>query len=235
MDTVAPHPATHAHPHFGRPLCRDDLVSGSLRAAFVKSEMAAHAWTDAQLNRSVDCTLSCVPSGDVWVFAYGSLIWNPIFPFADKRIARIYGFHRSFCLWSRLGRGTPDKPGLVLGLDHGGSCAGLAYRIAAAHVREEFRLLWRREMVTGSYVPTWVKARTPQGAVAAIAFVINRRSVAYAGRLPSPEAARRIRDASGIHGPCADYLLRTVGGLREYGIDDPAMVEVEQAMGALPA
>jgi glutathione-specific gamma-glutamylcyclotransferase len=235
METAASHSPPHGHPHFGRPLCRDDLVSGSLRAAFVKSEMAAHAWSDAQLNRSVDCTLSRVPPGDVWVFAYGSLIWNPIFPFADKRVARIYGFHRSFCLWSRIGRGTPEKPGLVLGLDHGRSCAGLAYRIAAPHVRDELRLLWRREMVTGSYVPTWVKARTPQGAVAAIAFVINHRSVAYAGRLPCTEAARRIREAAGIHGPCAEYLLRTVAGLREHGIHDPAMAAVEQAMGALAA
>lgn len=232
MNAAASH---HPHPHFGRPLCRDDLVSGSLRTAFLKSQMGAHAWSDEQLDRSLDCTLAQVPRGDVWVFAYGSLIWNPLFPFADKRLARIYGFHRSFCLWSRIGRGTPDKPGLVLGLDNGGSCAGLAYRIAAAHVREELRLLWRREMVTGSYLPTWVKARTPRGAVPAIAFVINHRSVAYAGKLAAAEAARCIARASGLHGPCAEYLLRTLAGLREHGIEDRALGEIERAMDALPA
>jgi len=218
------------HPHFGRPLCRDDLVNGSLRNAFLKSRMAAHAWTDEQLERSLDRTLARVPRGDVWVFAYGSLLWNPIFPFSEKRLARIYGFHRSFCLWSRMGRGTPEHPGLVLALDNGGTCAGLAYRIAAGHVREEMRLLWRREMVTGSYVPTWVKARTSRGAVAAIAFVMNHRSVAYAGKLAAREAGRCIATASGLHGPCSEYLTRTLAGLREHGIEDASLCAVEQAM-----
>lgn len=223
------------HPHFGRPLCRDDLVNGSLRTAFLKSQMGAHAWTDEQLDRSVNRTFGCMPEGDIWVFAYGSLIWNPIFPFVEKRLAKVYGFHRSFCLWSRIGRGTPENPGLVLALDNGGSCAGLTYRIAAEHVREEMRLLWRREMVTGSYVPTWVKASTPQGAVAAIAFVMNHRSVAYAGKLGAQEAARCIATASGLHGACSEYLARTLGGLREHGIEDPSLCEVERAMSDAPA
>ena len=226
------HPHPSHHPHFGRPLCREDLVSGSLRAAFLKTDVGALAWSDKRLDRSLDATLACRPAGDVWVFAYGSLIWNPLFPFADRRLARIYGFHRSFCLWSRIGRGTPERPGLVLGLDHGGSCAGLAYRIAREHAREELGLLWRREMVTGSYVPTWVKARTPQGAVNAISFVINHCSPAYAGRLAAADAARSIAGASGLHGPCTDYLMHTVGGLREHGIEDALLGEIERAMPA---
>ena len=232
IEMTHPHPTQH--PHFGRPLCREDLVSGSLRAAFLKSDVGALAWTDERLDRSLDATLACRPAGDVWVFAYGSLIWNPLFPFADRRLARIYGYHRSFCLWSRIGRGTPERPGLVLGLDLGGSCAGLAYRIALPHVREELGLLWRREMVTGSYVPTWVKARTPLGAVDAISFVINHCSPAYAGRLAAAEAARSIAGASGLHGPCADYLLRTVCGLREHGIEDAHLGEIERALLAAP-
>jgi cation transport protein ChaC len=231
MNAAASHP--HHHPHFGRPLCRDDLLSGSLRAEFVRNGMAPHAWTDDQLRRSLACTLAAAPAGDIWVFAYGSLIWNPIFPFADRRVATIYGFHRSFCLWSRIGRGTPERPGLVLGLDRGGSCAGLAYRIAAAHVREELMLLWRREMVTGAYVPSWVKARTPRGAVPAIAFVINHASPAYAGKLAVAEAARCIAGAAGLHGACQEYLLRTLSGLREHGIDDQALQEVEREVVAL--
>jgi cation transport protein ChaC len=233
MNAAAAHHSPH--PHFGRPLCRDDLVNGSLRTAFLKSQMGAHAWTDEQMDRSVNRTLACVPAGDIWVFAYGSLIWNPIFPFVEKRLARVYGFHRSFCLWSRVGRGTPEHPGLVLALDNGGSCAGLVYRIAAEHVREEMRLLWRREMVTGSYVPTWVKARTRQGAVAAIAFVMNHRSVAYAGKLATQEAARCIASASGLHGACSEYLTRTLVGLREHGIEDPSLCAVERAMPATSA
>jgi len=229
------HPRPHSHPHFGRPLCRDDLVSGSLRAAFVNSEMAAIAWSEARLDASLDCVLAQLPPGDVWVFGYGSLIWNPLITFAERRLAKVYGLHRSFCLWSRIGRGTPQQPGLVLGLDHGGSCAGLAYRIEAQHAREELRLLWRREMVTGAYVPTWVKARTSQGAVPAIAFVINHRSVAYAGKQSTPAAARCIATASGLHGPCTEYLVRTLRGLREHGIEDHALCAVERELAALPA
>lgn len=227
----------------GRALCREDLQHGSLRDAYLRSELADLAWSDAQLRRSLDATLQgrrsgqqngAAQSSDIWIFAYGSLIWNPLFPFADRRLARIYGYHRSFCLWSRIGRGTPERPGLVLGLDLGGSCAGLAYRIALPHVREELGLLWRREMVTGSYVPTWVKARTPLGAVDAISFVINHCSPAYAGRLAAAEAARSIAGASGLHGPCADYLLRTVCGLREHGIEDAHLGEIERALLAAP-
>ena len=218
------------HPNFGRPLCREDLISGSLRAAFLKTGVGALAWSDERLERSLDATLACFPAGDVWVFAYGSLIWNPLFRFADRRLARIYGFHRAFCLWSRVGRGTPERPGLVLGLDHGGSCAGLAYRIAREHVREELGLLWRREMVTGSYVPTRVKARTRHGAVNAISFVIDHCGPAYAGRLSAADAARSIAIASGLHGPCAEYLKRTVTGLREHGIEDAHLGVIEHAL-----
>ena len=220
-------------PHFGKPLCRDDLKNGSLRATYVSSELAALAWSDRQLEQSLERTLEAGPVGDIWLFAYGSLIWNPLFPFAEKRIARIYGLHRSFCLWSRLGRGTLERPGLVLGLDQGGSCAGLAYRIAAPDVRDELRLVWRREMVTGAYCPTWVRARTPAGAVPAIAFVINHASSAYARRVPATDAARCIAGASGIHGRCADYLAETARGLREHGIADHTLHAVEAAMAAL--
>ena len=123
----APH--LHSHPvQTARPLCREDLKRGSLRDAYLRTELADLAWSDAQLHRSLSHTLSQAPRGDVWIFAYGSLIWNPIFPFAEKRVARIYGLHRSFCLWSRVGRGTRENPGLVLGLDDGGSCSGLALR-----------------------------------------------------------------------------------------------------------
>lgn len=224
--------AIATHPSLGRPLCREDLKSGSLRDAFLKTELAAVAWSDAQMRRSLNDTLAQVPAGDVWVFAYGSLIWNPLFPFAEKRLARVYGHHRSFCLWSRVGRGTPQRPGLVLGLDRGGRCEGLAYRIAAEHVRDELLLLWRREMVTGSYVPSWIKARTPHGAIRALAFVMNHASPAYAGQLAPAESARCIASAAGLHGRCAEYLINTLSGLREHGIEDDCLIEIEREMAA---
>ena len=241
MNAPRPHPHAQAHPHSdsGRALCREDLKSGSLRDAYLQTELADLAWSDAQLQRSLNQTLRCAPrgepSGDVWIFAYGSLIWNPIFPFAEKRIARIYGLHRSFCLWSRVGRGTREQPGLVLGLDDGGSCSGLALRVEKHHVPDELFLVWRREMVTGAYKPTWVKARTPQGTVNAIAFVMDQNSHAYAGRLAEPDIARNIRTAAGLNGPCIEYLVQTAAGLAGHGIFDEQLERLARQCAAAPA
>ena len=241
MNAPRPHPHAQPHPHSdsGRALCREDLKSGSLRDAYLQTELADLAWSDAQLQRSLNQTLrgapDAEPSGDVWIFAYGSLIWNPIFPFAEKRVARIYGLHRSFCLWSRVGRGTREQPGLVLGLDDGGSCSGLALRVEKHHVPDELFLVWRREMVTGAYTPTWVKARTPQGAVNAIAFVMNQHSHAYAGRLPEDKIVQNIREAAGLNGRCSEYLAHTAAGLAAHGIADPALARLARMCGCASA
>ena len=216
-----------------KPLSREDLRSGSIRDTYLKSELANLAWSDRQLQRSLHRTLRSRKSrrDGVWVFAYGSLIWNPLFPVAEQRVATIYGYHRSFCLWSRLGRGTRDNPGLVLGLDNGGACGGLVLRIDAAHAHDELTLLWRREMVTGAYAPTWVRARTPAGAVDAIAFVIDHHSHAYAGRLPEAMIAANIRSAGGVIGPCSEYLEKTAAGLKAHGIRDERLARLAGLCG----
>jgi cation transport protein ChaC len=215
------------------PLCRDDLQGGSRRTAFVATHLAGIAWSEARLLRSVDKTIAAAPPGDIWVFGYGSLIWNPLLRFEEKRAAKIYGVHRSFCLWSRINRGTPAAPGLVLGLDRGGACAGVAYRVTRARAREELLLMWRREMSTGAYVPTWIKARTPAGTVRALCFVIDHRLPSYAGRLDPAHAARTIRDAVGLYGACIEYYNNTAQGLLEVGIDDPEMRAIGEALAAL--
>ena len=110
---------------------------------------------------------------DVWIFGYGSLMWNPAFHFAERRPGMIRGWHRSFCLWTPMGRGTPDNPGLVLGLDRGGSCSGIAYRVAARDRDTELTLLWQREMVADGYNARWVTVRGEAGDVRAITWVIN--------------------------------------------------------------
>jgi glutathione-specific gamma-glutamylcyclotransferase len=114
-------------------LTRDDLEAGRLQEAIARSKAAASFLSEAELQASLCHTLQQQqPDSDVWVFAYGSLIWNPIFRYVERRVGTIYGFHRRFCLWVPVGRGTPDNPGLVLGLDRGGSCRGIAFRIAAS-------------------------------------------------------------------------------------------------------
>ena len=213
-------PTSRSVPHMARQLTREDLAIGSRRDAYLRTELADIAWSEARLQASLEETLARGPKGDIWVFAYGSLIWHPLFPVAEKRVARIYGLHRSFCLWSYIGRGTRQQPGLVLGLDLGGACRGLALRMEESGAREELTLLWRREMLTGAYVPTWVNARTPDGPVDALAFLVNRKGRNYAGQILDAEAARIIGAAAGLNGPCRDYLVRTAEGLAAHGFRD---------------
>ncbi len=139
-------------------------------------------------------------SRGVWVFGYGSLIWNPAFHFTDRVVGTVYGFHRRFCLWTHLGRGCPERPGLVLGLERGGSCRGVAYHIAPAAAMEELDIVWRREMISDAYVPRWVAVRTPMATVRAITFTINHAHERYARDLSDEEAAAAIAGASGFLG-----------------------------------
>lgn len=215
-----------------RPLCREDLANGSALQTFLRSRVGV--WSDAQLEQSLDETLNRAPPGDVWLFAYGSLIWNPLVPVAEERVARVHGLHRSFCVRTELGRGSPERPGLVLGLDRGGVCQGVVLRLEAHHAREELAMVWRREMVTGAYKPTWVKARTATGAVHAIAFVVDRLRKSYVGRLDEDEVVGILSCAVGFLGPCTDYLAQTVAGLATRGIHDPLLERLAERCGCAP-
>ena len=116
------------------------------------------------------------PGTDLWVFGYGSLMWNPEFPYAERRQALLRGYHRRFCVYSHRYRGTPDRPGLVLGLDRGGSCRGIAFRVEPPHVNSTIDLLWDREMVSGVYAPKIIKVTTDGGRIPACAFVADART-----------------------------------------------------------
>lgn len=155
---------------------------------------------------------------DIRVFAYGSLMWNPGFEHMEKREARLHGWHRSFCVYSHRYRGTPDRPGLVLGLDRGGSCRGVVYRIARARARDTLAYLWDREMVLGVYRPRILQARCPEGRLSCHAFTVDRGHSQYAGGLPLEEMVRLIRQGVGKGGPNRDYLANTVRHLDELGI-----------------
>ncbi|MGE4013044.1 MAG: gamma-glutamylcyclotransferase [Alphaproteobacteria bacterium] len=169
------------------------------------------------------------PAGtDMWVFGYGSLIWNPAFHYVERRMGVIRGYHRRFCLWTHLGRGSPENPGLTLGLETGGVCRGVAYRIAAECVHEEITILFRREMLTGAYVPTWVDVATVEGKVRGLTFVINKRFERYAGRLTEAQIVQSIATATGRFGPCSDYLFNTVQHLEELGIVDRNMERLKR-------
>ncbi len=160
-----------------------------------------------------------LPQGrDFWVFGYGSLMWHPGFPHVEVRVARLSGYHRRFCVYSHRYRGTRERPGLVLGLDRGGSCRGLVYRVPAAEGEAAMAYLYEREMVTGVYMPTWLTVATEAGALSAAGFVVDRAHGQYTGRLSLDETASLIVQGRGERGTCGEYLAKTVGHLEGLGL-----------------
>jgi cation transport protein ChaC len=156
----------------------------------------------------------------VWIFGYGSLMWHPDFDFAEARPAFLHGYHRSFCLYSRDYRGTPERPGLVLGLDRGGSCHGIAYRLPPGRVGDSLDRIWAREMTGRVYEMRRVALRAAKEIVTGHACVVRRASPDYAGRLSVDEAARLLAMAVGGRGTGREYLANTVRHLEELGIRD---------------
>ena len=168
--------------------------------------------------------LADAPAGeDVWVFGYGSLMWNPAFRHTETRAGRVHGYHRRFVFWSTIGRGSRERPGMMMGLARGGSCNGLALRIASEGVETELRSVFMREMISTAYHARWVTVRTADGPVRAIAFVANPGHVFHAGRVPPEEAARHIAFGEGELGSSREYLYNTVSHLDALGIRDSGM------------
>jgi glutathione-specific gamma-glutamylcyclotransferase len=171
----------------------------------------------------------------VWLFAYGSLMWNPGFAAAERRPALLYGYHRRFCLYSRDYRGTPERPGLVLGLDRGGSCHGTAYRLPAERAAEALDRVWAREMTGMVYRMRRVTVRTAAAALTAYACVVRRESPDYAGRLPLEDTARLLALAAGGCGTGRDYLANTLDHLATLGIEDHGLRRVAGRIARLDA
>jgi cation transport protein ChaC len=161
-----------------------------------------------------------VPQGDLWVFGYGSLMWDPGFVHDHSCPALLRGYHRAFCIYSVRYRGTHEKPGLVLGLNRGGACRGIAFRVPAAEVTGAVEALWAREMPRAVYVPRSVRLATAEGSINALAFVANTRHEHYAGDLAFDETAQVIACRSGSRGHNVEYLGNTLRHLDELGVPD---------------
>jgi glutathione-specific gamma-glutamylcyclotransferase len=173
--------------------------------------------------------------GDTWFFAYGSLMWDPCFSFTECQPGLLRGFHRSFCVRSVSYRGTPEAPGLVLGLDRGGACQGRAFRIALGDREAAARSITEREMDRDIYVCRKLPVRVPAGRVLAHALVVHRSSELYLGRLPAAEIAHRIARAHGKRGANLAYLAETVAHLDALGIKDGPMHALLRATNGLAA
>ena len=166
------------------------------------------------------------PKSDLWVFAYGSLMWNPGFDHIESAPATLYGYHRTLCIYSRIYRGTPKRPGLVLGLDRGGACRGLAYRVPAAGAAATFDYLDGRECSRGEYMPRRCPLHLEDRVVAALCYIANRAHPDYAHGLGLDRMAPLVRRGSGRHGPNVDYLANTLAHLEGLGVYDPRLAQL---------
>ena len=203
-------------------ITRESILDGSIRRLAEVADDDLQLMTDQERTKIVDRMLLHWSFDDaIWIFGYGSLIWNPAIDFTESKIGKIYGYHRKFCLWSTIGRGSPQIPGLLLGLEKGGCCKGVLYRICATRVRTELDILFRRELINASYIPTWVTAHTLGcKPVRAITFVMDRKHPRYAQSLSLDTVIETIATASGTLGTCSEYLLETTRCLDKLGIPD---------------
>ncbi len=172
---------------------------------------------------------------DIWVFGYGSLIWRPEFEYSESHIARIHGYHRALCMWSRINRGTPEQPGLVFSLDLGGSCAGKAFRIPANNVSQTMRALWLREMPSAAYKPRWLNCHTANGKVKGLVFTMDRGDPSYVPSLDLEQTVAIVQQGHGRYGPCTEYVLQTADALDAAGISDHKLNRIAMALRARQA
>lgn len=169
---------------------------------------------------------------DFWVFGYGSLMWNPGFPYQEKACAHVYGYRRSLCVRSHVHRGTPERPGLVLGLDRGGSCRGIAFRVSAENGADVLAYLRERELVTHVYKERLLSVLlNDRRQVHAVGYVVDREHLQYAGALEARDAAEIVRSAIGQSGPNPAYVINTVAHMREMGIRDHWLEGVSRLIG----
>jgi glutathione-specific gamma-glutamylcyclotransferase len=175
-----------------------------------------------------------VDGADLWIFGYGSLMWRPGFEYVERAPARLTGYHRCFCITSTHHRGNAERPGLVLGLDRGGVCEGVAYRIATDQAADVRGYLRARELVNGVYREAFAPLRLLDGSnrdVRAVSYIVERAHPSYAGSPPLSRQAFMIRGARGLSGDNLDYLVNTVRHLQASGIRERALERLAALCG----
>lgn len=178
--------------------------------------------------------LENLPRGDLWIFGYGSLMWSPGFRPAERMTGLVRGYHRAMCILSHRYRGTPRKPGLVMGLCRGGSCWGIAFRVPAARVRRVMRALWKREMLNNVYVPTMVHVTVgPEQRIRALAFVADATHRQFVRELDLHGRARLVAQGIGERGRCVDYIRNTLEHMLALGVNDPHLARILDAAAGL--
>ncbi len=173
---------------------------------------------------------------DLWIFGYGSLMWSPGFRASERSTAFVHGYHRAMCILSHRYRGTPRKPGLVMGLCRGGSCWGMAFRVPQARARRVLAGLWEREMLNKVYKPTLIPVLVAPGRrIRALAFVADQTHRQFVGELDLHGRARLVAQGIGQRGHCLDYIRNTLEHMLALGLDDPHLSRVlDAAIGLSP-
>ena len=201
-------------------LTRQAIDSGMYMQHF---DSAPNLWTLNQINASLEQTMRARPASakDVWLFAYGSLMWNPMVEFSSQEVGMLQGWHRSFCLSMSHGRASPDQPGRMLALREGGSTSGVALKLPEHTLGEKLKRIWIREMILGSYRPVWADVQLRGGdTVPAVVFVGDETREAFCPDASVDTVAPLIADAVGKLGSNVDYLLRLQRALHELGLRD---------------
>ena len=212
-------------------LTREFLLKADCRTAFGDIEETL-LWSAEQRAASLAATLACRPDDSpVWIFGYGSLMWNPALEFVETATGTLPGWHRAFCLRLTVGRGTLHQPGRMLALKEGGRTTGVAYRLAEETLEQELTLLWKREMVTGCYLPRWCPLALDDGrTVSALVFIMDPRHPLYEPDTQAPHIAPLIAIASGPLGTNAQYLFSLEQALSSLGMRDDGLVDLLDAV-----
>ncbi|MCY0852478.1 gamma-glutamylcyclotransferase [Cupriavidus sp. D39] len=189
-------------------------------------------WTQAQIDASLAATMRARPPGeDIWVFAYGSLMWNPLLNFDRREVATLQGWRRSFCIRMVAGRGSSEVPGRMLALEQGGTAQGVALRLTAAHLEDDLRVLWVREMIAGSYVPTWASLELADGSqVTGIVFVANTTGIQYERDASVESIASIVAGATGAFGSNAEYVHKLERALSDCGLTDEYIADLANVL-----
>jgi len=171
--------------------------------------------------------LHLVPRGDLWVFGYGSLMWAPEFSYEERRTGLVHGYHRALCILSSRYRGTPEKPGLVMGLCRGGSCWGMAFRVHARRAKQVLDVLWKREMLNRVYKPTLIRVTAAPGRrIRALAFVADTAHRQFVKELDLHGRAKLVAQGIGQRGRCVDYIRNTLEHMLALGVNDAHLARV---------
>lgn len=212
-------------------LTREALRSGSYLDHFDPLPTAIR-WSEQRIRQSLREILEMRPAdGAVWVFGYGSLIWNPLLNVDERCWGRLDGWHRSFCIRSLIGRGSKETPGRTLAVEPGGSTRGVAFRLSLATIDEDLWCLWVRETFSGVYAPVWAPVTLEDGrAVPSILFTADAGHPLYEADAKVETIAPLITKASGPLGTNADYVLKLHGALREKGVVDPYIDALAMAL-----